>query len=107
MPFQPPFFTAGERFVENTSSCRNNRIALLIYRIKENPAISPLANPSEWLPTCRIGAIHQINSVGGQAAHHVDDVCEGGCVGDRQNYRTIPTVENLRGGSCLFPPAPL
>ncbi len=25
----------------------------------------------------------------------------GGCVGDRRNSRTIPTVENLRGGSFL------
>jgi hypothetical protein len=43
---------------------------------------------------------------GEQTAHHVDDVCGGGCVGDRQNYRTIPTVENLRlrGGSFSFPP---
>jgi hypothetical protein len=31
----------------------------------------------------------------------------GGCVGDWQNYRTIPTVENLRGGSFSFPPKPL
>ena len=40
-------------------------------------------------------------------AHHVDDVCGGGCVGDRRNSRTIPTVENLWGGSFLFPPEPL
>ncbi len=32
-------------------------------------------------------------------AHHGDDVCGGSCVGARWNLFTIPTVENLRGGS--------
>jgi hypothetical protein len=29
------------------------------------------------------------------------------CVGVYGIFRTIPTVENLRGGSFLFPPEPL
>ncbi len=65
MPFRPPFSTAGEQFVENTSSCRNQFITLLFYRIKQNPMIAPLANPCGWPPTRRIGVIHWINALGG------------------------------------------
>jgi hypothetical protein len=51
--------------------------------------------------------IHQINAVGRQTAHHGDDVWGGSCVGARRNSSTIPTIENLRGGSFLFLPEPL
>ena len=51
-------------------------------------------------------SLNQHRRQGGGMAHHVDDVCGGGCVGDRRNSRTIPTVGNLRGGSFLFTPEP-
>jgi hypothetical protein len=40
-------------------------------------------------------------------AHHGDDVCGGSCVGCRQNFCTIPTVQILQSGSFLFLPEPL
>jgi len=40
------------------------------------------------------------------AHHHGDDVCGGSCVGARRNSSTIPTIENLRGGSFSFLPEP-
>ncbi len=65
MPFQPPFSTAGEQFVKNTSSCRNRNKLMLFYQIKQNPATAPSANPFGWPPTHWIWMIHWINPVGG------------------------------------------
>jgi hypothetical protein len=95
----------GERLVENTSSCRNNQIALLFYRIKQNPAITldqpqqMAAHMSDW------GDSSNQRRRGGK--RHTLMMFVGGGVGDRRNSRTIPTVENLRGGSFSFPPEPL
>jgi len=65
MPFWPPFLTAGEQFVKNTSSCRNKLITVVFYQIKQNPARVPSANPCGWPLTHQIGAILWINSIGG------------------------------------------
>ena len=40
-------------------------------------------------------------------AHHGDDFCGGSCVDARRISGTIPTIENLWGGSFLFLPKPL
>jgi hypothetical protein len=39
--------------------------------------------------------------------HHGDDVCGGSCVDARRISGTISTIENLQGGSVLFPPEPI
>ena len=65
MPFWPQFVTVGERFVENTSSCRIKLIMLLFYQNILNPEQAPLgqllqmaAHASDWgnsLNPCRMG----------------------------------------------------
>ena len=106
MPFWPPFLTAGKRFVKNTSSCGNKLITLLFYRIKQNPATALGQPPADDRPHKGVGQFIESTSYGSQMAHHVDDVCVGGGVGDRRNSRPISTVENLRVGRFLFPPEP-
>ena len=83
MLFGQPFLTAGERFFENTSSCIITLITMLIYGIILNPVTAPLTNPCGWPPTCRIGAIHLINVVGGgkRLLMVMMFVGGGGCVG--------------------------
>jgi hypothetical protein len=43
----------------------------------------------------------------GKRHHHGGDVCGLVVLGVDGSFRTIPTVENLRGGSFWFPPEPL
>jgi len=47
MPFRTPFATAGEQFVENTSSSRIELITRLFYGFIPNPAMRPRPTPSE------------------------------------------------------------
>ncbi len=45
MPFQPPFLTAGEQFIKNTSSHRIKLIKQLFYRFIQNQAQALLPSP--------------------------------------------------------------
>jgi hypothetical protein len=106
MPFPAPFLTACKRFAENTSSSRINLFKWLFYCFILNQAIEFLPNPFRRGCPCPIGCIQRYHAVGGQTAHHVDDVCGGGCVGDRRNSRTIPTVETYGAGVFRSRPNP-
>ena len=99
----------GWQAIRRNISCSTIKlITRLIWWFIWNPATAPLASLFRWSPTHRIGAFHLINAVGrGYTGHHGDELWGGGCVGARQNSCTIPTVENLRGGSFLFPPKPI
>ncbi len=67
----------------------------------------PWPAPSDDHPCVGLGRFIGSMPFGGQTEHHGDDVCGGSCVDAWQNSHTIPTAENLRGGSFSFPPEPL
>ena len=57
--FWPPFLTAAEQFVENTSSQRMSLITLLFYGIGPNPAKAPSNNPYGRGSLPQNGQIHR------------------------------------------------
>jgi hypothetical protein len=65
MPFWPPFSTACERFVENTSSSRIKLIKRLFYRFIPNQANVFLPNPFRRGCLRPIGRIQRYHAVGG------------------------------------------
>jgi hypothetical protein len=65
MPFRPPFLTASEQFIKNTSSHRTKLITCLIYQFVQNPAAVALDNLFKWPPMHQSMEIHQIYAVGG------------------------------------------
>ncbi len=65
MPFRPPFLTAGEQFVKNTSSHRIKWITQLFYQIMLKPVTAPSTNPFGRGYLCWIGLIHRSHAVGG------------------------------------------
>ena len=95
MPFWPPFLTAGERFVENTSSSTIKLITRLFQRfiLIQSKALSPGPFGRGYL--CPIGSINRYHAVGGANGTtmvHCGDVC--GIV-----------VVGLKGFSILFLPS--
>jgi hypothetical protein len=65
MPFWPPFLTACERFVENTSSSRINLIKQLLYSFILNQAKTFLPNPFQRGFPRPIWRIQRNHAVGG------------------------------------------
>ncbi len=63
----------------------------------------PRPTPSDGRPCIRLGRFIEATPQGGQTGHHGDDDCGGSCVGPWWNFRTIPSVGNLRSGSFSFP----
>ncbi len=104
---RPPFLTACEQFAENTSSSRINLFKRLFYRFILNQANAFLPNPFRRGHLRRIGRIQRYHAVGGANGTTMVVMFVGGCVGDRRNSRTIPTVDYLWCGIFLFPPEPI
>jgi hypothetical protein len=92
---------------ENTSSSRYNLFKRLFYRFILNQVKEFLPNPFRRGCPRPIGCIQRYHAVGGANGTTMVVTFVGGCVGDRRNSPTIPTLEYLRGGSFLFPPKPL
>jgi len=65
MPFQTPFVTVGERFVENTISSTIKLITRLFERFILNPTYAPSANLFGRGHLRRIGRIQRYHAVGG------------------------------------------
>jgi hypothetical protein len=82
MPFRPPFLTAGERFVKNTSISRIKLTTPLFYPFTLNPGKALLNNPFQRGYLHRIGRIHQSHTVGGANGSNMVvmfvDCCVGG-----------------------------
>ena len=67
----------------------------------------PRPTPSEEVTHVGSGVSKDTTPKKGKRHHHGGDVCGLVVLGVDGSLRTIPTVENLRGGSFLFPPEPL
>ena len=65
MQFWPPFLTACERFVKNTSSSRIKLIKRLFYCFILNQVIAFLNNPLRRGFPCSIGRIQRYHAIGG------------------------------------------
>jgi hypothetical protein len=65
MPFWPPFSTACERFVKNTSTSRIKLIKQIFYRFILNQAKAFLPNPFRRGCPRSIGRIQRYYTVGG------------------------------------------
>ncbi len=64
MPFWPPFLTAGEQFIKNTSSHRIKLIKQVIYRFIQNQAQALLPSPFQRSSLYQIGKIYTSHAVG-------------------------------------------
>ena len=73
--FDHHFFTMGERFVKNTSSCRILLITLLLYGIKKKQRNRPRPIPLEGRPCIRLERFIEPMLLEGETAHHCGDVC--------------------------------
>jgi len=109
MPFRTPFATAGERFVENMISSPIKLIKYtVILTIYIKPSVCALGQPlGKRLPALDRAYPKIPRCRRGKRCHHGGDVCGLVVLGVDGSFRTIPTVENLWGGSFWFPPEPL
>jgi hypothetical protein len=95
MPFWPPFSTACERFVKNTSSSRIILIKRLFYRSILNQAKAFLPNPFQRGCPHSIERIQRYHAVGGANGTTMVVMCGLVCLGRQYfpnySYRRNPT----------------
>ncbi len=106
MPFRPPFLTAGERFVKNTSNIELNLLHAWFIDLCKTPWQHPWPTPSEEVTSVGLGGSIDPMPKEGQTAPPwwwclwiVVLVVDG-------TFCTIPILEILQERSVLFQPEP-